>query len=346
MKKINWDSLGFNYTETKWRYVSLFKDGNWGAGAMTKKSNIVLNESANVFQYAQTGFEGLKVFTAHDGSIVAFRPELNAQRLQDTCDRIMMPKVSTEQFLDAVNRVVIANKKWVPPYGSGAALYIRPFVMGITPVLSINPSTEYMFRVYACPVGPYFKNDFKPLKLMISDYDRAAPNGTGNVKAGLNYAMSMQAGIDAKAQGFDECLFLDAKTRTYIDEAKAANIIFITKDNKLVTPKSDTILPSITRRSLLVVAKDYLGITIEERPIRYDEIGSFIECGLCGTAAVIAPLQSISHKGKEIQFQTSPDGKGELIKKLYDTYTDIQTKKIPAPDGWIHTITGDKNESS
>ncbi|MBQ9121765.1 MAG: branched-chain amino acid aminotransferase, partial [Clostridia bacterium] len=273
-----------------------------------------------------------------DNRIVCFRPDLNAERMADSCRRLKMPVFPEEKFLEAVKAVVKANADWVPPYGSGASLYIRPYMMGTDAVIGVKPATEYQFRMFVTPVGPYFKGGVKPLTLRISDFDRAAPHGTGHIKAGLNYAMSLYAIVDAHEQGFDENVYLDSGSRTYIEETGGANILFVTKDNKVLTPKSSTILPSITRRSLMKVATDYLGLEAEERPIRLDEIKNFAECGLCGTAAVISPVGKIVDHGEEICFPSGMTDMGEITKKLYDTLRGIQMGTIEAPEGWICEI--------
>ncbi len=334
-KNIDWASLGFGYVQTDKRYVSYFKDGAWDNGALIDDPNIVMNECACVLQYAQTCFEGLKAYTTEDGSIVTFRPDLNAERMESSAKRLSMPVFPKDRFIDAVKQVVAANAAWVPPYGSGATLYLRPYMFGYNPVIGVKPATEYQFRILTTPVGPYFKGGAKPITIRVSDYDRAAPRGTGNVKAGLNYAMSLYAIVDAHEQGFDENIYLDPGTRTYIEETGGANIIFITKDNKMVTPKSDSILPSITRRSLMYVAEKYLGMQVEERPIALEEIGDFVEAGLCGTAAVISPVKKIVDHGKDIPFVNCQEEMGPTIKKLYDTLTGIQMGRIEAPEGWI-----------
>ncbi|MBE5795703.1 MAG: branched-chain amino acid aminotransferase [Clostridiales bacterium] len=335
---VDWGNLGFGYVKTDERYVSEYKDGKWDEGRLTGDSEIVMSECACVLQYAQTCFEGLKAYTTEDGRIVCFRPDLNAQRMIDTCERLKMPTFSKERFVDAVVQVVRANAKWVPPYGTGASLYLRPFMFGKNPVIGVKPATEFEFRIFATPVGPYFKGGVKPLKLRISDLDRAAPHGTGHVKAGLNYAMSLYNIVDAHEQGYDENLYLDSATHTYVEETGGANIIFITKDNKVVTPKSSTILPSITRRSLLEVATKYLGLETEEREIRVDELKDFAECGLCGTAAVISPVGCIVNHGEEINFPSGMTEMGPITKKLYDTLRGIQMGTIEAPEGWIQEI--------
>lgn len=337
-KEIDWSNLGFGYMKTDWRYVANYKDGKWDEGTLTDNENIVMNECACVLQYAQTCFEGLKAYTTEDGRIVCFRPDLNAERMIDSCQRMKMPAFPKERFLDAIVKTVAANRDWVPPYGSGASLYLRPYMFGSNAVIGVKPATEYQFRVFATPVGPYFKGGVKPLTVRISDFDRAAPHGTGHIKAGLNYAMSLYAIVDAHEQGFDENIYLDSATRTYIEETGGANILFITKDGKVVTPKSSTILPSITRRSLMHVAAEYLGLTVEERPVALEEVKDFAECGLCGTAAVISPVGKIVDHGKEICFPSGMNDMGPVTKKLYETLRGIQMGTIPAPDGWLTVI--------
>ncbi len=335
---IDWKNLGFGYYKTDVRFVSDFKDGKWDEGHLTADENIVLNESAGVLQYAQTCFEGMKAYTTVDGHVVVFRPDLNAQRMYETALRLEMPPYPVEKFVKAVEQVVKANLKYVPPYGTGATLYLRPFMFGSAPVMGVKPSTEYQFRIFASPVGPYFKGGAKPITLKVSDFDRAAPRGTGHVKAGLNYAMSLHAIVSAHKEGYDENLYPDAKTRTKVEETGGANFFFVTGDNKVITPKSDSILPSITRRSLMYVAKEYLGLETEEREIMLEELKDFSECGLCGTAAVISPVGKIVDHGKEICFPSGMEEMGPVSKKLYETLTGIQFGKIKAPDGWIRVI--------
>jgi len=335
-KNINWSELGFGYIATDYRYVANYRDGAWDEGALTTDPNVILNECACVLQYAQTCFEGLKAYTTEDGRIVCFRPDLNAQRIADSATYLEMPAFPVDRFIDAVHQVVKANAAYVPPFGSGATLYIRPYMFGSNAVIGVKPATEYQFRILTTPVGPYFKGGVRPLTLRISDFDRAAPHGTGHIKAGLNYAMSLHAIVDAHNQGYDENVYLDSATRTYIEETGGANIIFVTKDNKLVTPKSSTILPSITRRSLMTVARDYLGMEAEEREISVEELADFAECGLCGTAAVISPVGKIVDHGKEICY--GMNAMGPVTQKLYDTLTGIQMGRIPAPEGWIDVI--------
>lgn len=337
-KNIDWANLGFGYVDTDKRFVSNFKDGAWEEGVLTEDSMVTISECAGVLQYAQTIFEGMKAYTTEDGRIVVFRPDLNAKRMADSAKRLEMPVFPEEKFVDAVAQVVRANAAYVPPYGSGATLYLRPYMFGTNPVIGVKPATEYQFRIFATPVGPYFKGGVKPLTIKISDFDRAAPNGTGHIKAGLNYAMSLHAIVTAHAEGYDENMYLDAATRTYVEETGGANFLFVTKDNKVVTPKSNSILPSITRRSLMIVAKDYLGLEVEERPVHKDELKDFAECGLCGTAAVISPVGKIVDHGTEICLPSGMTEMGPITKKLYDTLTGIQMGKIEAPEGWIYEI--------
>ena len=335
---MDWKNIGFTYRQTEQRYVSDYKNGAWDNGRLTTDANVVLNECAGVLQYAQTVFEGLKAYTTEDGHIVTFRPDLNAKRMVDSAKRLEMPPFPEEQFIEAIEKVVAANADFVPPYGSGATLYIRPYMFGTNPVIGVKPADEYQFRVFVTPVGPYFSGGAKPITIRVCDYDRAAPHGTGHIKAGLNYAMSLYAIVDAHKQGFDENMYLDSATRTKVEETGGANFIFITRENKLVTPKSDTILPSITRRSLVHVAQEYLGMEVEEREVLFDEVKDFAECGLCGAAAVISPVGKIVDHGEEICFPSGMEKMGPVTKKLYDTLTGIQMGHIKAPDGWIKVI--------
>lgn len=338
-KNIDWSNLGFGYVKTDYRYVSNYKNGVWDEGELTTDDKVTISECAGVLQYAQTCFEGLKAYTTEDGHIVTFRPDLNGERLEQSAARLEMPIFPKDRFVKAVIETVKANAAYVPPFGSGATLYIRPYMFGSDPVIGVKPANEYQFRMFTTPVGPYFKGGAKPITIRISDFDRAAPCGTGHIKAGLNYAMSLHAIVDAHHQGFDENLYLDPKTRTKIEETGGANIIFITKDQKkLVTPKSNSILPSITRRSLVYVAQKYLGMEVEEREVFLEEVPEFGEAGLCGTAAVISPVGKIVDHGKEICFSSGMEEMGPVTKKLYDTLTGIQMGRIEAPEGWIQVI--------
>ena len=337
-KNIDWSNIGFGYMPTDYRYVSMYQNGSWDEGVLTSDPNITLNECACVLQYAQTCFEGLKAYTTEDGHIVTFRPDLNGERMENSAKGLEMPPFPKERFVDAITKVVEANAAFVPPYGSGATLYIRPYMFGYDSIIGVKPANIYQFRVFCTPVGPYFKGGAKPITIRVSDFDRAAPHGTGHIKAGLNYAMSLHAIVDAHKNGFDENIYLDPQTRTKIEETGGANVIFITKDGKLVTPKSNSILPSITRRSILQVARDYLGMETEEREVYLDEVKDFAECGLCGTAAVISPVGKIVDHGKEICFPAGMEKMGPVTQKLYETLTGIQMGHIKAPEGWIHVI--------
>jgi len=332
-KNIDWANIGFGYMKTDNRYVSNFKNGAWDNGVITTDDKVVLSECAGVLQYSQSCFEGLKAYETKEGKIVTFRPDLNAQRMVDSAKRLEMPPFPQERFIDAVDQVVKANEDWVPPYGSGATLYIRPVMFGSNEVIGVKPADEYQFRMFCTPVGPYFKGGAKPMTIKVSDFDRAAPNGTGNIKAGLNYAMSLHAIVTAHEEGFAENMYLDPKTRTKVEETGGANFIFVTKDNTVVTPKSDSILPSITRRSLMYVAEHYLGLKVEHREVMFDEIKDFAECGLCGTAAVISPVGHLKWGDKVMEIN---DNKiGPISQMLYDTMTGMQWGKIKDNFDWI-----------
>lgn len=337
-KDLDWGNIGFNYRITDYRYISNFKDGKWDDGELSTDSNVTINESAGILQYCQEVFEGLKAYRTKEGHIVTFRPDLNAKRMYDSAKRLEMPPFPEERFLEAVDKVVLANEAWVPPFGPGATLYIRPYMFASSPVIGVKPAAEYQFRMFTTPVGPYFKGGAKPITITVSDFDRAAPRGTGHIKAGLNYAMSIHPLMEAHRNGFDENMYLDAATRTYVEETGGANFIFITKDKKVVTPKSNSILPSITRRSLLYVAEHYLGLNTEERPVAFDEVKDFAEVGLCGTAAVISPVGRICRGETVINIPSGMEGMGEITKKLYDTLTGIQMGELEAPEGWIRKI--------
>ena len=329
-KDIDWHNLGFGYVN--------YKNGAWDNGVITDDDKVVISECAGVLQYSQSCFEGMKAYTTENGHTVIFRPDMNASRMADSCRRLEMPVFPEDKFVEAIAETVRANEDWVPPYGSGASLYIRPYMFGSNPVIGVKPADEYQFRVFTTPVGPYFKGGAKPLTIKVSDFDRAAPHGTGHIKAGLNYAMSLHAIVTAHAEGYAENMYLDPATRTKVEETGGANFLFVTKDGKVVTPKSDSILPSITRRSLVHVAKEYLGLEVEEREVLFDEVKDFAECGLCGTAAVISPVGKIVDHGKEICLPSGMDEMGPVTKKLYETLTGIQMGRIEAPKGWIYTV--------
>ncbi len=337
-KNLDWGNLGFAYMTTDYRYVSVYKNGAWDEGTLTTEPNVTMNECAGILHYCQEIFEGLKAYTTEDGHVVTFRPDLNAERMMNSAARLEMPQFPKERFLDAMEQVVKANAAWVPPYGSGATLYVRPYMFATGPVIGVKPSDEYQFRILVTPVGPYFKGGAKPLTICVSDFDRAAPHGTGDIKAGLNYAMSLHPYVLAHQRGFDENMFLDSGTRTFVEETGGANFLFVTKGGEIVIPKSNSILPSITRRSLVYVAEHYLGLRVTQRPVTLEEIGEFAECGLCGTAAVISPVGKVVDHEKEICFASGMEEMGPITKKLYDTLTGIQMGTVEAPEGWIHTI--------
>lgn len=340
LKELDWENIGFSYIKTDYRYVSNYKNGAWDEGGIVTDPTIVMSEDAGVLHYAQECFEGLKAYRTEDDRIVCFRPDLNAQRMVDSTERLEMPPFPVERFIKAVEEVVKANEDWVPPYGSGATLYIRPVMFATGNVIGVNPADEYQFRIFCTPVGPYFKGGAKPISIKISDYDRAAPHGTGNIKAGLNYAMSLYPIVKAHEEGFAENLYLDAATRTYIEETGGANVILVDKEGNIVIPKSytDSILPSITRRSIAYVAEHILGLKVTERPVKFEEITDFVEMGLCGTAAVISPVGKITDHGKVINIPSGMDDMGPVTKKLYDTLTGIQMGHIEGPEGWVHEI--------
>ena len=337
-KQLDWANLGFSYMPTDKRYVSMYRDGAWDEGTLSDDPNISINECAGIFHYCQEVFEGLKAYTTQDGHIVTFRPDMNAARMVDSAKRLEMPVFPEERFLAAVDEVVRANAAWVPPYGSGATLYVRPYMIATGTVIGVKPADEYMFRILTTPVGPYFKNGIKPLSICVSDFDRAAPRGTGHIKAGLNYAMSLHAYMIAHNKGFDENMFLDSSTHTYIEETGGANFLFVTKDGTLVTPKSDSILPSVTRRSLVYVAEHILGMKVEERAVPFEELKDFAECGVCGTAAVICPVGKVTRGDEVIELPSGMEAPGPITQKLYDTLTGIQMGHIEGPEGWVRRV--------
>lgn len=337
-KDLDWANIGFNYMKTDKRFVATYKDGRWDEGKLVEDETVTLNESAGMLQYCQQVFEGLKAYTWEDGSVVCFRPDMNAERMYNSAQRIEMPPLPKELFLKAIDELVKANLDWVPPYGSGASLYIRPYEFATGVVIGVKPADEYQFRVFATPVGPYYKGGATPIAIQVSDFDRAAPRGTGAVKAGLNYAMSLHSSVKAHAEGYAENLYLDPATRTYVEETGGSNVIFVDKNGTLVVPKSDSILPSITRRSIVYLAKEYLHMTVDERPVKFEEIPNFEECALCGTAAVISPVGKIVDHETVIDIPSGMEKAGPVISKLYETITGIQSGKIEGPEGWIRKI--------
>ena len=334
-KDLDWGNLSFAYMHTDYSYVCNYKDGAWEEGGLTPDHTVTLSECAGLLHYCQEVFEGLKAYTTENGDIVCFRPDMNAQRMYDSAARLEMPSFPKDK---AVEMVVRANAAWVPPFGSGATLYIRPFMFATGDVIGVKPATEYQFRILVTPVGPYYKGGVKPVKLQVPEFDRAAPHGTGNIKAGLNYAMSLHPSVIAHSKGYADNLFLDPQTRTYVEETGGANVLFVKKDGTLVVPQSftDSILPSITRRSLVDVAEKMLGMTVEQRPVRFDEIDQFVECGMCGTAAVISPVGQIDNGDKSVVY--GMEHVGPVMKKLRETLTGIQSGAIEDQFGWVHKI--------
>jgi branched-chain amino acid aminotransferase len=335
--EINWQELGFDYIKTDLRYISVWKDGTWDEGNLVEDNFLKISEASTALHYGQQCFEGLKAYRTKDGSIQLFRPDENAKRMQRSCEKILMPEMPVDKFIDACMQVVKANEHFVPPYGTGASLYLRPFMFGTGHNVGVKPATEYIFCVFCLPVGAYFKGGMTPVNFITSEYDRAAPMGTGAAKVGGNYAASLQAHKEAVEAGFADCIYLDAATHTKIEEVGAANFFGITKDDVFVTPKSPSILPSITKYSLLYLAENYMNMKVEERDVEVDNIDEFKEAGACGTAAVITPIGAISHQGVNHVFHSETEV-GPFTKELYDTLTGIQLGDVEAPEGWIYKV--------
>lgn len=331
---LDWKNLGFSYIKTDYRFIARWKDGKWDNGELTTDSTLHIHEGSTALHYGQQCFEGLKAYRCKDGSINLFRPDQNAKRMQNTCDRLLMPQVPTELFIRACKEVVKANEKWVAPYGTGATLYLRPFVIGVGENIGVRPAPEYLFCVFCCPVGAYFKGGMKPSNFLVTDYDRAAPHGTGGVKVGGNYAASLLPHELAAKRQFADAIYLDPKTHTKIEEVGAANFFGITRDNKFITPLSPSILPSITKYSLLYLAKERLGMETIEGDVYINELDQFAEAGACGTAAVISPIGGIQY-GDDFHVFYSETEVGPITKRLYDELTGIQFGDVEAPEGWI-----------
>ncbi|HRL00232.1 MAG: branched-chain amino acid aminotransferase [Trichococcus flocculiformis] len=331
---IDWKNLGFSYIKTDYRFISYWKDGKWDDGEMTTDNKVHISEGSPVLHYGQSCFEGMKAYRTKDGSINLFRPEENAKRMINSCQRLLMPEFPVEKFVEAAKAVVKANEKWVPPYNTGSTLYLRPYLMGVGDNIGVSPATEYIFSIFAMPVGPYFKGGLTPTNFIVSDYDRAAPHGTGAAKVGGNYASSLLPGKEAHDRNFSDCIYLDPATHTKIEEVGSANFFGITKDNRFVTPKSPSILPSITKYSLLYLAEHHLGMQVEEGDVYIDKLDEFSEAGACGTAAVISPIGGIQH-GENFHVFYSETEVGPVTRKLYEELTGIQFGDIEAPEGWI-----------
>lgn len=331
---IDWKNLGFAYIKTDYRYIAHWKDGAWQKGKLVTDNVLHIAESSTALHYGQQSFEGLKAYRTKDGSINLFRPDENAKRMQRSADRVKMPRVPVDMFVDACIQVVKANEKYVPPYGSGATLYLRPFLIGVGDNLGVRPAPEYIFSIFVSPVGPYFKGGMAPVNFNLADYDRAAPMGTGAAKVGGNYAGSLMPHEEAVKAGFADCIYLDPATHTKIEEVGAANFFGITADNTFVTPLSPSILPSITKYSLMHVAENYLDMKVAERDCFVDKLDEFVEAGACGTAAVITPIGGIQ-VGDKLHVFHSETEVGPITKKLYDTLVGIQVGDVDAPEGWI-----------
>lgn len=339
MSKVNidWENLGFDYIKTDFRYISIWEDGKWDEGKLITDNKLTIEEGAPALHYGQQCFEGLKAYRTKNGDIQLFRPNRNAKRLNDSCKRLLMPEVPEEKFIDACMKVIKSNEDYVPPYGTGATLYLRPFIIGVGDNIGLKPASKFIFSIFCIPVGPYFKGGMKPVNFMVSDYDRAAPNGTGAQKVGGNYAGSLIAQKKAKSLGFADAIFLDPATHTKIEEVGSANFFGITKDNKFVTPLSPSILPSITKYSLLELARDYFNMEVIEEDVFIDKLDIFKEAGACGTAAVITPIGGIFYKDNLHVFY-SETKVGPITKKLYDTLIGIQFGDVKAPKGWIYKV--------
>ena len=332
---INWSQLRFDYIKCDYRFIAKFKDGKWDEGELSTDDFLRIHEGSTALHYGQQCFEGMKAYTTKEGKIVIFRPDRNAARMKNSCEQLLMATYPEDKFVEAVKKVVRANAKFVPPYGSGASLYIRPYMIGVGANVGVKPAPEYIFSIFVTPVGPYFKGGMTPCHFTIAEYDRAAPNGTGGVKVGGNYAASLMAHKDAVDAGFADCIYLDPATHKNIEEVGAANFFGITPDNKFVTPKSPSILPSITKYSLMHIAEHYMGMEVEERNVPVTSLGDFTEAGACGTAAVITPIGSITHEGKKYAFYGEGNEVGPKIKELYNTLTSIQSGDKEGPEGWV-----------
>ena len=338
-KKVNidWNNLGFEYIKTDFRYISTWKNGSWDEGHLTEDNMLTISEASCALHYGQQCFEGLKAYRTKNGDIQLFRPNRNAARLNNSLNKLLMPEIPEEKFIDACMQVVNANEHYVPPYGTGGTLYLRPFVIGVGDIIGVYPAPEYIFCVFCLPVGAYFKGGMTPCNFMIADYDRAAPHGTGGQKVGGNYAASMQPHKIAADRGFADCIYLDPATRTYIEEVGAANFFGITKNNEFVTPKSPSVLPSITKYSLMEIAEKYLNMPVYERKVPIDSLDEFKEAGACGTAAVITPIGGIEYKG-ELHVFYSETEVGPITKELYRILCGIQFGDVEAPEGWIYKV--------
>ena len=339
-KNLDWGDLGFDYIKTDFRYSALYENGEWSAGSLISDEQIVIHEGAPSLHYAQQCFEGMKAQTTADGSVCLFRPALNWERMNATAPRLLIPPVPEELFLNAIEETIRANYPWIPPYGSGAALYVRPMLIGVGENLGLKPAEKDEFRVFVSPVGPYYKNSgMAVISLAVSKFDRAAPNGTGKYKAGANYAGGLLATLNAQDLGANEALYLDSAQNRYIDEAGSANIVIFTKDQKLITPSSEAILPSITRRSVMELAESELSLSTEARPIELRaEFANFQEMAACGTAAVIAPVGKIWFDNDWRTVFQDGESVGPIMSELYELLVGIQRGEKEDKFGWLYNI--------
>ncbi|MCP4755040.1 MAG: branched-chain amino acid aminotransferase [Proteobacteria bacterium] len=337
---LDWANLGFNYIKTDYRFMATYEDGQWSEGRNISDEMMEIHEGSPAVHYAQQCFEGLKAQTGKDGRVLLFRADLNADRLIQTAERLLMPKIPKELFLQGVEEAVRTNYAWVPPYGSGASLYIRPLLIGIGENLGLRPAPKYIFRVFVSPVGPYYKGGgISLISLAVTDFDRAAPLGTGKYKAGANYAGGLLSTLRAQEMGATEALYLDSSERKYLDEAGSANILLSMSGDRFVTPKSNAILPSVTRRSIMTLAKEELKLNIEERPVELmKEIGEIQEMAACGTAAVISPVGKIWVGNQWYKFHKNGEEVGPVMQQLYDSLTRIQRGEQEDPYGWTHEV--------
>lgn len=334
---LDWNNLGFSYIKTDYRYISYYKDGQWDNGALVEDNVLHISEASTALHYGQQAFEGLKAYRCQDGSINLFRPDQNAARFARSCTRLLMPEFPQERFVEAIKEVVRANADWIPPYGTGGSLYIRPLMIGVGDTIGVTPAPEYIFTIFVMPVGAYFKGGLTPTSFVVSEYDRAAPVGTGAAKVGGNYAASLLPGKEAKKRQFSDCIYLDPLTHTKIEEVGAANFFGITKDNQFITPYSPSILPSITKYSLLWLAEHRLGMTVKEADVYVDRLDEFAEAGACGTAAVISPIAGIQN-GDDYHVFYSETEVGPVTRRLYDELVGIQYGDVEAPEGWIQKV--------
>jgi len=337
LTEIDYKNLGFKVRDTHANYISYYKEGKWDEGKLRKEDTVTISAFSTSLHYGQEAFEGLKAYRRKDGKIQIFRIDENAKRLQRSCERLLMPEISTEKFIDAVIQVVKANEDLIPPYGYGASLYLRPYIIGVGRNLGVRPAPEYIFGVLCSPVGSYFRSGLAPVNFRVTQLDRAAPHGTGDVKVGGNYAASLMPHEEAQAAGYADCIYLDPLTHSKIDEVGAANFFGITNDNVFVTPSSSSILPSITKKSLMYIAEHYLDLKAEFRDIYIDKLDDLKEAGACGTAAAITPIGRIDYNGDKHVFFSETEV-GPITKKLYDLLIGIYFGDVEAPAGWITII--------